>query len=158
VSADGHAVPESVTLRQATDEDLPALVELTTAFYDEDGFTAAPDALAERFGTLLGQAEANVTVAVTPVAALGFALTTMRVILESGLVAELQDLYVRPDHRGTGVGSALVDDAARWARAHGAGLLDVVIAPNGGDVGHLHRYYASRGFVDRGRRLVHLDL
>jgi GNAT superfamily N-acetyltransferase len=158
VSADGQLAVESVTLRPAIEADLPGLVELTTAFYQEDGFTTAHEALAERFITLLDLSEANLTVAVTSKAIIGFALTTMRLILESGLVAELQDLYVRPEHRGKGVGSALVSDAARWARTNGADLLEVVIAPNGRDVSHLHRYYESRGFVDEGRRIVYRDV
>jgi aminoglycoside 6'-N-acetyltransferase I len=37
-------------------------------------------------------------------------------------------------------------------------MLEVVIAPNGRDVSHLERYYEARGFVDRGRRIVHLDI
>jgi len=134
------------------------LVELTTAFYREDGFATAHQALPERFTTLLGQSEANITVAVTPNATIGFALTTVRLILESGLTAELQDLYVQPEHRGRGIGSALVRDAARWARANAADGLEVVIAPNGREVSHLHRYYESRGFVDERRRIVYLDV
>lgn len=158
VCADGQPASEPVTFRRATKADLPDLVALTVAFYQEDGFATASAALPGRFMTLLGQSDANITVAVTPDATVGFALTTVRLILESGPVAELQDLYVQPEHRGKGVGSALVSDAARWARSKAADVLDVVIAPNGRDVRHLHRYYESRGFVDKGRRIVHLDV
>lgn len=156
--ADGQLALESVVLRPATGDDVAALVELTTAFYEEDGFATAHDALADRFVALLGQSAANITVAVTPDATVGFALSTVRLVLESGPVAELQDLYVQPEHRGRGVGSALISDAASWARASAADMLEVVIAPNGRDASHLHRYYESRGFVDEGRRIVHLDV
>ena len=148
----------SVTLRGANPSDLPGLVDLTVAFYEEDGFSAARADLEARFGSLLGQPEANVTVAATAHAIVGFALTTTRLILESGLVAELQDLYVDPRYRGKGVGSALVTDAAAWARANSAAMLEVVIAPNGRDVTHLQRYYGSLGFLDQGRQIVHFDL
>lgn len=158
VSADGQLALEPVTYRPATEADLPGLVELTTAFYQEDGFAAAHTALPGRFTAFLGQSEANITVAVTRNATIGFALTTLRLILESGLVAELQDLYVQPENRGNGIGSALVSDAARWARDNAAHVLEVVIAPNGRDVSRLHRYYKCRGFVDKGRRIVHLDV
>jgi aminoglycoside 6'-N-acetyltransferase I len=147
-----------VTLTPATTADVPALVALTTAFYLEDGFTTARGALAGRFVDFLSQSDANITVARTRDVTVGFALTTVRLILESGLVAELQDLYVRPEHRATGIGSALVSDAARWARDVPADVLDVVIAPNGRDVSHLHRFYEARGFVDEGRRIVHLEV
>lgn len=148
--------PAAVALRPAVLEDVPSLVDLTTAFYEEDGFAPVQDALPGRFRAFLDQTEANITVAATADAIIGFALTTVRLILESGLVAELQDLYVRPEDRGNGAGSALVGDAVRWARMNGAGTLEVVIAPNGRDVSHLRRYYKARGFIDEGRRIVHL--
>lgn len=147
-----------VTLAPATEADVPTLVALTTAFYLEDGFATAPGALPGRLLTFLSQSEANITVAKTRDDTVGFALTTVRLILESGLVAELQDLYVRPEHRAKGIGSALVSDAARWARNVPADVLDVVIAPNGRNVSHLHRFYELRGFVTEGRRIVHLDV
>ncbi len=81
-------------------------------------------------------------------------MSTTAFILESGLVAELQDLYVVPAARGHGVGTALIEDAARWARAEAATLLEVVVAPNGQDVTHLLDYYRARGFVDEGRRIL----
>jgi aminoglycoside 6'-N-acetyltransferase I len=162
VVSDQNPVLGSVTLRCATEHDLPAVADLTTAFYDEDGFAIVPRAALEaRLRMFLSQPDANMTVAVTsvtPDAIIGFALSTMRLILESGLVAELQDLYVAPSYRGTGIGSALVSDAARWARDNAAATLEVVIAPNGRDVAHLDRFYASLGFVDERRRLVHLDV
>ena len=158
VCADRQLAEEPVTYRPASQADLPDLVELTTAFYQEDGFATVHEALPGRFTAFLGQSEANITVAVTGNATIGFALTTVRLILESGRVAELQDLYVQPEYRGMGVGSALVTDAARWARDNAADVLEVVIAPNGRDVSHLHQYYESRGFVDEGRRIVHLDV
>jgi aminoglycoside 6'-N-acetyltransferase I len=147
-----------VWLRAATEDDLPALLDLTVAFYDDDGFTAARADLRDRLASFLREPAACLTVAATSEGVVGFALTTIRLVLESGPVAELQDLYVVPAHRRAGVGSALVADAARWARAGSAAILDVVIAPNGRDVDHLQHYYSARGFADRGRRLVHLDL
>ena len=159
VVSDKDPASAAVTLMSATEHDLPAVVDLTTAFYEEDGFETEPQAvLRERLSTFLSDIDASLTVAATSDAVIGFALTTMRLILESGLVAELQDLYVRPEYRGVGVGSALVADAARWARDNAATILEVVIAPNGRDAADLDRYYASLGFRDEGRRLVHLDL
>lgn len=159
VVSDQNSRLEWVTLRGATEHDLPAVADLTTAFYAEDGFAVVhPATLEARLRTFLNLPDANVTVAVTSDAVVGFALSTIRLILESGPVAELQDLYVVPHYRGMGVGSALAAGAARWARDNSAATLEVVIAPNGHDVTHLGRIYASLGFVDKGRSLVHLDL
>lgn len=159
MASDQRSTREPVRLRSAAEHDLLGVRDLVTAFYEEDGFEVVPQVTLEaRLRTFLSQSAANVTLAVTSDAIIGFALTTLRLILESGLVAELQDLYVVSEYRGMGVGSALVSDAAQWARDNSAVTLEVVIAPNGRDVTHLDRYYTSAGFLDEGRRLVHLDL
>lgn len=73
--------------------------------------------------------------------------------LENGLIAELEDLYVQPDHRRRGVAALLISDSADWALLRGAKHLEVVIAPHGLDVSHLHAYYDKLGFRDEGRTL-----
>src|SRR3954454_3034044 len=146
-------------VRRARLDDLPELLRLTREFYDEDGFATSDDELDCNFRALFAaETSTHIGLAVNDGAAIGFALTTSNLVLESGLVAELQDLYVMPAHRGTGVGTRLMDDARQWAMAQGAALLEVVVAPNGRDVGGLLRYYAVRGFRDEGRRLLSLNL
>lgn len=143
-----------VQLRIATSEDLRVLMELARAFYDEDGFTTPNSELRQNFDVLLGADNAHVVLATAKGAVVGFALTTTAFVLESGVVAELQDLYVDPAARRTGVAAALIDDAASWAVSQSATLLEVVIAPNGRDVTELVGYYRARGFDDDGRRLL----
>jgi hypothetical protein len=75
VCADGQLAEDPVTYRPASQADVPDLVELTTAFYQEDGFATVHEALPGRFTAFLGQSEANITVAVTGNATIGFALT-----------------------------------------------------------------------------------
>jgi aminoglycoside 6'-N-acetyltransferase I len=145
-------------LRQATVADLPALVRLTRAFYDEDGFATSDEDITRNLRALLALDSAHVAMAESDGRAVGFALTTHQIVLESGVVAELQDLYLEPAARGGGLGAALIEDAAGWARAQGASLLDVVVAPNGRDVGRLLEYYTRRGFRDEGRQLISLVL
>jgi aminoglycoside 6'-N-acetyltransferase I len=146
-------------LRIARVDDLPALLHLAREFYDEDGFTTSDEELERNFRALLSaETGVHVCLALDGASAIGFALTTTGLVLESGLVAELQDLYVLPTHRGTGVGARLMEDAKRWATAHGASLLEVVVAPNNRDVSGLLRYYAANGFRDPGRRLLSLEL
>jgi aminoglycoside 6'-N-acetyltransferase I len=141
-------------VRPAAAADLPQLLRLARAFYDEEGFTTSDDDLRDNFTQLLELPDARLVVASRDAQPAAFALTTSRLILESGVVAELQDIYVEPQHRNRGVAGALIDDAAQWARSRGAFLLEVVVAPNGRDVSHLHRYYAARGFQDEGRRIL----
>ena len=146
-------------LRTARVDDLPELLRLAREFYDEDGFTTSDDDLDRNFRALFGaETSAHICLAVRDGSAIGFALTTTDLILESGLVAELQDLYVMPAHRGSGVGTRLMDESQQWAKQRGAALLEIVVAPNGQDVSRLFDYYATKGFRDEGRRLLTLEL
>ena len=60
---------------------------------------------------------------------------------------------MEPVSRRTGIGAQLVQDAAAWAAQRGCVQIEVVVAPNGRNVDHLHDYYATLGFIDEGRRL-----
>ena len=153
--ASGAAATE---LRAAAVADLPELLRLAREFYDEDGFATSDADLDRNFRALLAAPSAHITLAVRDGAAVGFALSTSQLVLESGLVVELQDLYVRPAHRRQGVAGLLVDDSIRWAKSQDATQVEVVVAPNGRDVSHLFTYYARLGFQDEGRRLVSLEL
>lgn len=141
-------------IRLAAAEDVDELVHLARAFYDEDGFTTTNAELERNFEVLLRADNAHLVVATDESSFRGFALSTTAFILESGLVAELQDLYVVPSARAHGIGSDLIEDAARWAHAQSASMLEVVIAPNGRDVTHLLSYYRARGFVGEGRQIL----
>lgn len=146
--------PAVLRIRTATADDVGVLVGLARAFYDEDGFATTTAELEHNFGVLLHADTAHLVIATMDGSPAGFALSTTAFVLESGLVVELQDLYVEPARRGRGIGSALIEDAMRWARAQSATMLEVVIAPNGQDVTHLFRYYRAQGFVDEGRRIL----
>lgn len=143
-----------VEIRVATGDDIPVLLGLARAFYDEDGFTTSDEQLEANFAALVRSDDARIVLALLDDQVAGFALTTARLILESGTVAELQDLYVTPGARGRGIGSALIADATQWARSQSAVQLEIVVAPNGQDVSQLFSYYRGRGFVDEGRRLM----
>jgi aminoglycoside 6'-N-acetyltransferase I len=154
VAGVGPPLVPGVALREAIVGDIPILVELARAFYDEDGFTASDADLEKNFTMLVPTTHARVVVVISEGQLCGFALTTVGFTLESGAIAELQDLYVRPRYRRQGLAGLLIEDAVDWARRRSASLVDLVVAPNGRDVGHLLTYYESRGFVDDGRRVL----
>lgn len=134
-------------------------MRLARGFYDEDRFATSDAQLDRNFRALLAdRSSARICLALHGGSGIGFALTTSRVILESGVVAELQDLYVMPRYRRRRVGTSLVEDAVGWARAHQASQLEVVVAPNGREVSDLFRYYGARGFRDEGRQVLALVL
>ena len=143
-----------MTIRAATRDDLPTLFRLARAFYDEDGFATSDAGLRRNLETVLSLPTAHVVVVEGRAELIAFALTTTAFILESGVVAELQDLYVAPQHRRRGIAAALIDDAARWAQDQSATLLEIVVAPNGRDVSSLVSYYTARGFRDDGRKIL----
>jgi aminoglycoside 6'-N-acetyltransferase I len=148
-----------MTPRAATAGDLPRLVELAVAFYEEDGFTTPEPVLSANLRVLLGSPDrARVAVAVADGQVAGFGITTTTFGLEYGLGAELEDLYVVPARRRQGLARDLIEDSAAWAASIGASQLEIVIAPNGQDVSHLFRYYTARGFTDDGRRLMNRRL
>jgi aminoglycoside 6'-N-acetyltransferase I len=88
----------------------------------------------------------------------GFAITTLTFGLEYGLLAELEDLFVVPACRRTGIGRTLIDDSVDWARSRGCRVLELVVAPNGANVDHLFAYYARQGFMNEGRQILSRDL
>jgi GNAT superfamily N-acetyltransferase len=146
-------------VRQAHPDELSAVLDLATAFYIEDGFTTPVWQLRQNLGVLLDSDSARVAVArAHDDEMVGFAITTLSFGLEYGRSAELGDLFVLPEHRRTGIGGALIDDSAYWARSRGCRTLELVVAPNGNNGAHLFSYYARRGFADEGRRVLSRDL
>lgn len=142
------------TLRVAGPDDLAAVLPLAIAFYAEDGFATGEQALRNNLSALLASPAARVAVVHSPDQLLGFAVTTTSFGLENGLIAELEDLFVLPAARRRGVAGRLIEDSIAWAREQGCPQLELVVAPNGRDVGHLFDYYLAHGFRDDGRRLL----
>jgi len=145
-------------VRAAGPADIEAVLALATAFYSAEGFAAPVDELRANLKSLLSSTAARTAVAVSDRGFVAFAITTTSFGLESGFIAELEDLYVTPEARCRGIAGQLIDDSARWARRRGCRYLELVIAPNGRDGSHLDTYYRNRGFQDDGRSLIARDL
>lgn len=78
--------------------------------------------------------------------------------IEFGFSAELEDLYVLPEARGSGVGGELISAVKDWCRAQGCTLLSVVVTPEGQTAHNLVEYYGRRGFRESGRTLLFADI
>ena len=70
------------------------------------------------------------------------------VYVEDG-AAEIVSMWVRPAARGLGVGKALVEVAAAWAKAHGFGTLSLWVTESNTSASRL---YDQRGFKPTGER------
>jgi len=58
-------------------------------------------------------------------------------------VAWVQDIYVKPEHRCRGIATALMVEAERFARAHGARVLRLGVLNRNASA---REFYAGRGF------------
>jgi [ribosomal protein S18]-alanine N-acetyltransferase len=126
-----------VTLRPATESDVPALSALEEQLFGVDAWS--PAVLASE---LTGPGRAAV-VAVSDDEVVGYAVT-----MASGDVVDLQRIAVHPAHRRAGLARALLAELLTGASADG--MLLEVSADNEGALA----FYASEGFsqIDRRRR------
>jgi ribosomal protein S18 acetylase RimI-like enzyme len=112
-------------VRRAGVEDAEAIGRMLHDFNSEyDDYTPGPEAMAKRIGELL--ASGDVLVLLGGEGPDGLALLRFRPSLWSeSLDCYLEELYVRPDLRGRGLGQALMEAAIETARAEGAGYMDL---------------------------------
>jgi ribosomal protein S18 acetylase RimI-like enzyme len=133
------------TVRRATDADVEVIGRLLHDFNAEfDQPTPGPRALAERMKLLLGNDD---TVVLLAEESNGIAVLRFReAIWDEALECFLAELYVVPDHRGRGLGRALMESAIGNARAEGATYMDLGTSED--DVA-ARALYESFGFRNR---------
>ncbi|MET0206452.1 MAG: GNAT family N-acetyltransferase [Thermoleophilaceae bacterium] len=134
------------TVRRAELSDADAVGRLLHDFNTEyDDITPGPDALAERVRELIASGETIVLLAGGGPE--GLAVLRFRSALwTSGLECYLAELYVVPDHRGQGLGRALMETALAVAREQGADSMDL---GTGDDDVAARALYESLGFSNR---------
>lgn len=132
------------SVRLASPDDARVLGTLLEAFNVEfDTETDPADVLASRFARVLGDPAA---LAVLAEDAAGFAFVTLRpAIWFDGPVAVLDELYVIPDRRGEGIGTALV--AAVRDELRRRGCVELHINVDEVDTA-ARRFYERHGFVN----------
>ena len=131
--------------RVAEPADAQAVAELLDAFNREFATpTPGPDVLATRLRTLLaGNAVVALVSGAPPVAV---ALMTLRPnAWYAGPVALLDELYVVPELRGRGIGSALLALVEVTARQRGAELLEINVDGEDTDT---RRFYERHGYTN----------
>ena len=105
--------------------------------------TPGVEILASRLRRLLGAPTTVAIVAGEP--AFGVALVTTRTnVWYDGHVALLDELYVAPDQRNQGVGTAMIGELASWAQTKSIDLIEINV--DEGDV-DARRFYERHGFT-----------
>src|SRR5215213_8695715 len=130
--------------RRATLEDTHDIARLLHDFNTEfDTPTPGTDALTARLRTLLATDETFAIVTGTPPVAV--ALVTLRPnVWYEGPVALLDEMYVAPDRRGQGLGTAMIDLLLATCRARSVELVEINV--DEGDV-DARRFYERAGFT-----------
>lgn len=130
-------------IRRAAPSDSGRLAEMLHAFNTEfDTETPGVEVLAERLRTLLAGASTFAVLADDPAA--GVALVTLRPnVWSDGPVALLDEMYVSPEQRGTGVGSAILQHMVEICRELGVAAIEINVDES--DAGAM-RFYERHGF------------
>lgn len=133
------------TPRVADMTEIASVAGLLDAFNREyDTPTPGEAVLATRLGRLLAGGDVIALLTGDPAVAVGL-LTLRPNVWYDGPVALLDELYVTPEVRGRGLGSALLAAAEVVTRQHGGELLEINV--DGDDTG-ARRFYERHGYVN----------
>lgn len=140
---------ERTGVRAARVADLPALLQMMAAFNRAEAIPFRRARVAPGVRRLLRERRLGIVlVAAHPdrPALEGYAVATFGYDLEfAGTDAFLTELFVRPAHRGRGVGARLLGEVARLLRAGGAGAVTLLVRPENRAA---RRLYARAGYAE----------
>lgn len=147
----------AVVIRELDPTDVSAVAGLLAAQLHEHGIPSREPRLVSALrGVLAHPDQGFVLVAVAPPEVVGVAYVSFARPLEhDGEVAWLEELYVLPDRRGSGIGTRLLHAAA--ARAEARGCVSVELEVQRGHERAL-ALYTREGFRDLERRHLALPL
>jgi ribosomal protein S18 acetylase RimI-like enzyme len=152
-----RSLEEGWAVRPAAEDDLPALLPLVRAYADFYESTPTDEGLETMCRTLIaGPVDEGVLLsgcdpsgAVVGFAAMGWKWSSLR----GAKIGYLEDLFVAPEARGSGLADALIEACALRAREYGAPALDWLTAP---DNKRAQAVYDRSGAV--GELLIEYDL
>jgi GNAT superfamily N-acetyltransferase len=138
----------AITIRPATLDDEEAVLDLIEQLFDPPG-GRPPEYSRERgragFRWAVKRADADVLLALDGERLAGLSSVYQDIqSIRFGPRCWLQDLVVRDDRRGQGIGGQLLQAAASWARGRGCTHLELGSGAGRADA---HRFYASQGMT-----------
>jgi GNAT superfamily N-acetyltransferase len=132
-------------VREARPDDAVRL----TALLSELGYPSPPDRAERHIKRFLDDPASRLAVAESPDGVIGLVATHIVLRLDGDeYTCRITDLVVARSHRRRGVGTALLEAAARHARQAGARRLDLT---SGDWRDEAHGLYLARGFENRAR-------
>lgn len=134
-----------VTVRPGTAADKDLLVELLHAQHEEHRIDTPRADLERALVAVLDRPDRGALfICEADGDVVGGAYISLTWSLEhGGLAGWVEEMYVRPAHRGQGYGAALLGAACAWARKQGCFAVDLEIAA---DHARAARLYAREGF------------
>jgi len=153
-------VVTSIDVQKAGVDSFDAAFRLLERFFREEGFDTPVEEMRVSLRTMLAAPNADkehpsaVFLAWRGREAVGVATVTTCVGIEYGRSAEIDDLYVLPQARGSGVASALIEAVCNWCSEEGATVVLVTVTPEGEANHKLLDYYRRRGFSHTGRVIL----
>ena len=153
----GNAQPgrnSQFIVRQAEPESFEAALDLLSRFFQEEGFNTPPEALRANLLAMLSSTTSAVFLAWWDPKAVGVATVTTSVGLEYGLSAEMEDLYVLPGERSSGIARALIEEVIAWCRDRGVTAILVTVTPEGDRKHKLLEFYQRQGFLNHDRLVL----
>lgn len=136
----------AVTVISASSPHAPDVARLLHGFNTEfESPTPSVGILTQRFARLLGREDVHVLLAIDgrPV---GFAFLTARPTpYFDGPLVQLEELYVKPELRDQGIGTALIECSLDWARRLAAGEMHINVDEVDVDT---RRFYERHGFLN----------
>ncbi len=144
-------------MRRAGRGDVDPVVRLVRDFYAEDGYPFDAASAADAVSRLIGEESLGaIWVADPEDGPVGYAALTLGFSLEyMGRDGFVDDLFLRPDWRGRGLGRALLDRLVAEAVAMGVRALHLEV---GREKATARALYRRAGFKDHDRILMTRDL
>ena len=138
-------------MRRAGPNDIPLLVGLMAEFYAESGYDLNLARAAGAFAAILADERlGHVWIIQAEHQDVGHIVLTLKFAMEySGLVACLDDLYVKPDWRDKGLSTAALVEARHFCERAGIRALTVEVGHNNGPAQTVYRRVGFAEAADR---------
>ncbi|NHN34616.1 GNAT family N-acetyltransferase [Paenibacillus agricola] len=137
-----------VNIRDFSQSDIEALAELM----GELGYPTSIESMLKRMEAIESSSMNSTFVAEIDDKVVGMIGLLMNNNYEyDSMVMQIVSLVTRADHRGTGVGSALIKHAEEWATTHGASAMSLTSGIKPERVA-AHEFYKNKGYYISGYR------